>query len=239
MAADRAPAEVLKAEGAGRTFRSGREDVPALAGVDMDFHGGELAVLRGRSGSGKTTLLNLAGLLDRPTEGRIIFLGNDTKRLNDRKLALLRRGNLGYVLQDSGVVERMSALANVALPGFYVGLSVARSRKLARAALEAVELGGKLHRAVGQLSGGERMRVGLARALVLSPRLVICDEPTASLDAETALVVIARLREAAAQGACIICASHDPIVIERADRLISLAGGRITGDERARAEAQR
>ncbi|MBV5259261.1 ABC transporter ATP-binding protein [Synechococcus moorigangaii CMS01] len=234
MAADRAPAEILKAENAGRTYRSGKEEVTALTGAELSFHGGELTVLRGRSGSGKTTLLNLAGLLDRPTEGRIIFLGKDTRRMSDRKLALMRRGNLGYVLQDSGVVERMSALANAALPGFYAGLSPRKSRKLARAALEAVELGPKLHRPVGQLSGGERMRVGLARALVLSPRLVICDEPTASLDAETANLVITRLREAAARGACILCASHDPIVIERADRLITLTGGKITGDERAR-----
>jgi putative ABC transport system ATP-binding protein len=237
MPADRGTDEVLRAEGAGRIYRSGKEEVAALTGADIAFRAGELAVLRGRSGSGKTTLLNMAGLLDRPTEGRIIFLGRDTRRLSDRKLALLRRGNLGYVLQDSGVVERMSALANVALPGFYAGLSMGKSRKLARGALEAVELGGKLHRMVGQLSGGERMRVGLARALVLAPRLVICDEPTASLDAETANLVIGALRQAAGQGACIICASHDPIVIERADRLITLAAGRITGDARAGVEA--
>lgn len=232
MSGNRAATEVLRADAAGRTYQSGKEQVAALAGVNMAFHGRELIVLRGRSGSGKTTLLNLAGLLDRPTEGRIIFLEKDTRRLSDRKLALLRRGNLGYVLQDSGVVERMSALANAALPGFYAGLSVGKSRKLARTALEAVELGGKLHRPVGQLSGGERMRVGLARALALSPRLIICDEPTASLDAETAHLVIATLQRAAQQGACIVCASHDPIVIERADRLISLADGRIVGDER-------
>ncbi|MCC5996463.1 MAG: ABC transporter ATP-binding protein [Oceanicaulis sp.] len=237
MPADRGADEVLRAEGAGRTYKSGKEEVAALSGADLAFNAGEVTVLRGRSGSGKTTLLNLAGLLDRPTAGRIIFLGRDTRRLSDRKLALLRRGNLGYVLQDSGVVERMSALANVALPGFYAGLTVDKSRKLARAALDAVELGGKLHRMVGQLSGGERMRVGLARALVLSPRLVICDEPTASLDAETANLVIGALRQAADTGACIICASHDPIVIERADRLITLAAGRITGDARAGAEA--
>ncbi len=237
MPADRGSDEVLRAESAGRTYRSSREEVAALLPVDLSFLAGELTVLRGRSGSGKTTLLNLAGLLDRPTEGRIVFLGKDTSRFNDRKLALLRRGNLGYVLQDSGVVERMTALANVALPGIYSGLSVAKSRKMARAALDAVELGGKTGRLVGQLSGGERMRVGLARALVLSPRLVICDEPTASLDAETANLVISALRRAADNGAGIVCASHDPIVIERADRLITLAAGRITGDARAGVEA--
>lgn len=230
--------EVLRAEGAGRAYRSGKEAVTALSGVNLAFMAGEIAVLRGRSGSGKTTLLNLAGLLDRPSEGRIVFMGADTRRLSDRRLALMRRGNLGYVLQDSGVVERMTALDNAALPGLYAGLSIGESRKRARAALESVELGDKIHRPVGRISGGERMRVGLARALVLSPKLVICDEPTASLDAETAIIVIERLRRAAADGACVIAASHDPIMIERAGRIVTLAAGRVTGDSKAQAVAE-
>lgn len=228
MSGEAAAPEVLRLDGAGRSYGADRNQTPALSAIDLSFRAGELVVLRGRSGSGKTTLLNLAGLLDRPDEGRILFAGQDTTGLNDRRLALLRRGNLGYVLQDSGVVERMSAFGNVTLPGLYSGYSPTRARKLARAALESVALGDKMHRLVGQLSGGERMRVGLARALVLSPQLVICDEPTASLDAETAEMVIRKLQASAAAGACVIAASHDPIVIERADRTISLTAGRVS-----------
>lgn len=229
--------DVLRAHGAGRVYRSGKEVVTALSGADLAFLSGEISVLRGRSGSGKTTLLNLAGLLDRPSDGRIVFMGEDTSGLSDRRLALMRRGNLGYVLQDSGVVERMTALDNVCLPGLYAGLSLERSRKLALDALKDVELAEKAHRVVGRLSGGERMRVGLARALVLSPRLVICDEPTASLDAQTAVIVIEGLRRAAAGGACIVAASHDPIMIERAGRIITMAGGRIVQDDAAKTGA--
>jgi len=237
MPRKRSDREILRVEGVSRTYCSGREDVVALALADLMFMSGEITVLRGRSGSGKTTLLNLAGLLDRPSEGRVVFMGADTSQLSDRTLALLRRGNLGYVLQDSGVVERMTALNNVALPGLYAGLSVCKARKLAHVALEDVELGSKTHRLVGQLSGGERMRVGLARALVLSPKLIICDEPTASLDAETAVMVIKGLQRASVGGACVIAASHDPIVIERADRIVTLAAGDVTGDRKAQAGA--
>jgi putative ABC transport system ATP-binding protein len=231
MDADAHDDAVVRAEQAGRTYGSGEDAVTALTAVDLTFRSGEFAVLRGRSGSGKSTLLNLAGLLDRPTQGRIIFRGQDTQRLSDRKLALLRRDSLGFVLQDSGVIERMSALMNVALPGYYAGLSIAKSRALATRALEQVSLADKAHRPVGQLSGGERMRVGVARALLLSPSLVICDEPTASLDADTTNLVIERLRAGAQAGACIICASHDPLVIEQADRLITLTDGQIVGDQ--------
>ncbi|WP_339746047.1 ATP-binding cassette domain-containing protein [uncultured Maricaulis sp.] len=206
-----------------------------MSGADLALVAKEITVLRGRSASGKTTLLNLAGLLDRPSEGRVLFMGTDTRPLSDRELAQLRRGKLGYVLQDSGVVERMTALDNVALPGLFSGRTIDASRELARAALDDVELGGKAHRLVGQLSGGERMRVGLARALVLSPKLVICDEPTASLDAETAIMVVGHLRRAAASGACILAASHDPIVIDQADRTVTLTAGRITGDSMTKA----
>lgn len=222
--------EVVRADRLGRTYRSARASVTALASISLSFRSGQISVLRGRSGSGKSTLLNLAGLLDRPDAGRLFFLGEDTTGLSDRKRALRRRQNLGYVLQDSGVIERMSALSNAALPGLYAGLSIARSRALARAALDQVALGDKIDRPVGQLSGGERMRVGLARALILSPRLVICDEPTASLDADTADLVIERLRDAARAGACIVCASHDPLVIEKADRMVTLVAGRVAED---------
>jgi len=220
-------APVIQAVNAGRVYARGRDAVTALAAVDLSFHEGELIVVRGRSGSGKTTLRNLLGLLDRPTSGRIVFLGNDTSGYSDRRLALTRRGALGYVLQDAGLIERMTALDNVRLPAMYAGLGEGRSRELALAALEDVGLKDKSRRLVGALSGGERMRVGVARALSLRPRVIICDEPTASLDAETAKAVIDRLDRAVKAGACVIAASHDPITSERATREVRLAGGRL------------
>lgn len=219
---------VVRAIKAGRAYTGSGAPVTALAEASVDVHAGEVLVLRGRSGSGKTTLLNLLGLLDRPTHGQIIFDGIDTTRASDHKRALLRRGALGYVLQDAGVIERMTALRNVMLPAMYLGRSARQSRKLAEAALSAVGLLDKAQRKVGALSGGERMRVGLARALSVSPRLIICDEPTASLDLETSQIVIAQLRAAVRAGAAVVAASHDPLVIEAADRCLTLEGGHIT-----------
>ncbi|MBI1264344.1 MAG: ATP-binding cassette domain-containing protein [Alphaproteobacteria bacterium] len=222
---------VLQAIGAGRVYGRANAAVPALLDADLAFHRGEVCALRGRSGSGKTTLLNLLGLLDRPTSGRIVFLGKDTSGYSDRRLALTRRGALGYVLQDAGLIENMTAVDNVCLPGFYAGLSARRAREIALRALGDVGLADKAERRVGALSGGERMRVGLARALSLEPQLIIADEPTASLDAETAHAVIDRLARAAAGGACVIAASHDPIVLERATRTVALAHGRVVTPE--------
>lgn len=227
---------IVAAIGAGRVYGRGGGAVAALADADFAARAGEVVVLRGRSGSGKTTLLNLLGLLDRPTSGRIVFDGVETSAKSDRGLALLRRGALGYVLQDSGVIERMSALRNVMMPALYAGRREGEARRLGQAALDTVELGDKAGRKVGALSGGERMRVGLARALSLSPKLIVCDEPTASLDAETAGLVIQRLVAAADAGSCVMCASHDALVIERARRVVALERGLIVSDS-ARAPA--
>ncbi|MFW6413607.1 MAG: ABC transporter ATP-binding protein [Oceanicaulis sp.] len=229
-------APLVAATGASRVYGRGPGAVTALAETDFRASRGEFVVFRGRSGSGKTTLLNLLGLLDRPSAGRIVFDGVETAAQTDRGLALLRRGALGYVLQDSGVIERMTARRNVMLPALYAGRSEADARRLADTALASVDLSDKAARPVGALSGGERMRVGLARALSLSPKLIVCDEPTASLDAETAALVVDRLLAAAGDGACVLCASHDPIVIDAAGRLVSLEAGRIVSD-RARAPA--
>lgn len=225
-------APVVEAVKAGRTYGRVGARVEALSETTLSFHRGEFAVLRGRSGSGKTTLLNLLGLLDRPTFGQVRFDGRDVTGASDRELALLRRGTLGYVLQDSGVIERMTVLDNVRLPGLYMGLGARKAGRLALEALADVELADKAARRVGALSGGERMRVGLARAVCLSPALIICDEPTASLDADTSRIVISRLERAAAHGACVIAASHDPMVFEKAVRSISLQAGRVVAEAR-------
>lgn len=226
-------APVLEARSVSRRFpgEAGADEVWALRDVSLNVRAGEFVVVRGRSGSGKSTLLNLFGLLDRPTDGDILFLGEPTRRLSTPRLNRLRRRVLGYLFQDGGLIERMSVLDNVCLPLRYGGMN---ARLAARQAMEALEMTGiadKAARRVGQLSGGERLRVGLARAVAGRPAILICDEPTASLDAENAELITGLLKTAARSGAAVVTASHDPVVIARAGRLISLERGRVMEGE--------
>lgn len=217
---------VVSARDLGRTFsdRSGRT-VDALKGVAFDLVGGEFVVVQGPSGCGKSTLLNLVGLLDRPTQGSLKVAGVEVSQLDAHNAAGLRRSYVGYLFQDAGLIEPMTVLQNVELPLAYrdVGRSERRGRALE--ALRNVGLDEAAAAQVGILSGGERQRVGLARALAIDPAILICDEPTASLDADTSRAVVETLIDRARKGRAVVCSSHDPLVIERADQTIRLDRG--------------
>lgn len=217
---------ILRADNATRRFRSPGGDVVAVHDVSFELTAGKIAGLVGRSGSGKTTLLTLIGMLDTPDEGDVQVLGQSSRLASTDTLAKWRRGRIGYLFQDSGLIERARVIDSVTLPLRYAG--VARSERIARAeaALETVELADKTHRRVGQLSGGERQRVGLARALALDPQVLVCDEPTAPLDAITSRTVAMTLRAFADRGRCVVVATHDPIVMEILDVTITLERGR-------------
>ncbi|MEE2566851.1 ABC transporter ATP-binding protein [Hyphobacterium marinum] len=218
-----------------RHYRSGRDRVTALtlAGT-MSFRSGEVTVIAGRSGSGKSTLLNILGALDSPSGGEFQIDGGCCLSLSSWGKAQVRRNNIAFLFQDGGLIERMSVLDNVLLPLRFCSDRHANAVERARAAIEAVELGGKANRLVHCLSGGERHRVGLARALAREARLLICDEPTAALDATTSELVLRLLRKEAERGACVIVASHDPILLKAshfATRTITFEGGRVQSIE--------
>ena len=197
------------------------------------------AVLAGPSGSGKTTLLNLLGLLDTPDAGSLTFEGTDVSTLDERGRARLRRERLGFVFQAYQLVPVLSAEENVALALWIRRLPEETCRSRARAALAAVGLAGLEARRPDALSGGQRQRVAVARAIVGDPALILADEPTASLDSETAsrlLDLFARLHEE--RGVAFLFSSHDPRIVERADRRIRLSDGRIEADERVAAGAR-
>jgi len=217
----------VSARGLGRTYsdRSGRI-VTALDGVTFDLAAGAFAVVRGPSGCGKSTLLNLVGALDRPTAGRLCIADVEVQDLTPNDAAAFRRARVGYLFQDAGLIEPMSALDNVELPLAYRRLSRADRRRRALAALDEVRLAGAAHAEVGRMSGGERQRVGLARALAVDASLLICDEPTAALDEDASRAVVDILIARARAGATVICSSHDPLVISRADVIIRLDRGR-------------
>lgn len=225
---------LVSAAGLTRVYASGEERVVGIREATLDLGTGELAVLAGPSGSGKTTLLNLIGLLDRPDAGRLELLGEDVSTLDDRGRARLRREKLGFVFQSHQLVPVLSAEENVALALWIRGLPEAECRTRARAALASVGLAGMERRRPDAMSGGQRQRVAVARAIVGEPALVLADEPTASLDSETA----ARLLDLfdalhAEKGIAFLFSSHDPRIVERVPRRIRLVDGRIASDEKA------
>lgn len=226
-------APLLSATALTRTYTAGEERVVGVRDAALSLERGELAVLAGPSGSGKTTLLNLLGLLDRPDSGRLELLGEDVSTLDDRGRARLRREKLGFVFQSHQLVPVLSAEENVALALWIRGLPDGECRSRSRAALAAVGLAGMEGRRPDAMSGGQRQRVAVARAIVGEPALVLADEPTASLDSETA----ARLLDLfdalhAEKGIAFLFSSHDPRIVERVPRRVRLVDGRIASDER-------
>lgn len=224
------PASQLRVSASALSRRYSRrgETVAALDGVDLRASAGEIAGVVGRSGSGKTTLLALIGLLDRPSAGRLVIDGRDVSGLGPGALARWRRGRIGFLFQDAGLIERMGVLHTVMMPMGYAGVGGRARRARALAALERLDMADMARRRVGELSGGERQRVGLARALALQPRILICDEPTAALDRATSGLVAEVLAEQAGAGACVIVATHDPLLSPVLTRTIALEAGRVS-----------
>ena len=204
--------------------------VNALRGVSFAVQPGEFISIVGPSGSGKSTLLHLLGALDRPTTGALRFFGRDVADMDDADLATLRNREIGFVFQQFQLLNRTSALGNVALPLIYRGVPKAERKILATEALDSVGLSHRLtHRPV-QLSGGEQQRVALARALVGEPRLLLADEPTGNLDTVTGVEIMRLLRTLNDdRGVALVVITHDPEVAREAPRQIRIRDGLIEG----------
>lgn len=191
--------------------------------IDNDAH----IAITGPSGSGKTTALNLLGLVDRPTTGRAWFAGTDLSRASNRALTRLRR-RIAFVFQEFYLLEARTVLENVTLPLIYHGVPRAEHTDAAMAALELVGLANLAASRANQLSGGQRQRVTLARAVVTRPRLLLCDEPTGSLDAANADAVLDIIDTVHGQGAAVVMVTHDPRAASRAPTRWGVSEGRIT-----------
>jgi putative ABC transport system ATP-binding protein len=216
--------------GVHKTYRLGQHVIPALQGVDLTVQRGELLALTGPSGSGKSTILNLCGLIDAPDAGSIALDGQPVTGLAEDQRTLLRRDALGFVFQNFNLVPVMTVAENVDYPLFLTGVPAAERRERVAAQLQAVGLQDHAHHRPDALSGGQRQRVAIARALIKRPRLVIADEPTASLDSHTADQVLDLMRERChAEGAAFVIATHDSRLTRRCDRVVALLDGRIEG----------
>jgi putative ABC transport system ATP-binding protein len=211
-----------------KTYRLGPHTIPALRGVNLSVQRGELLALTGPSGSGKSTILNLSGLIDTPDSGDIELDGQRVSGLSEARRTLLRRDAMGFVFQSFNLVPVMTVAENVDYPLFLTGVPAAERRERVAAQLHAVGLSDHAHHRPDALSGGQRQRVAIARALVKQPRLVIADEPTASLDSVTADQVLDLMRECGhAQGAAFVIATHDQRLTRRCDRIVALQDGSI------------
>ena len=205
-------------------------DVPVLRDVSMSVAEGELLVITGRSGSGKSTLLQLVGGLDRSFTGSIRIGGTALASLDDRSLARLRASQLGFVFQAFHLLDHLTVRENVRLPAFFAGSSATlddAGRASADEALARVEMSHFADARPSALSGGQRQRVAIARALHGRPRLLLCDEPTGNLDAETGDAVIALFRELNRAGMTIVIVTHEERVARVASRVVRLADGQV------------
>lgn len=222
---------MIEAEGLTRKYRKGSEVIDALQGVTFTVRQGECVAIMGRSGSGKSTLLNILGLLDRADSGRYRLQGVDFSRAGDDELSAARNKTIGFVFQQSHLLERISALRNVMLPLLYADRDSEDGTVRAERALVTVELSQRAHHFSGELSGGEQQRVAIARALINDPALILADEPTGNLDAQSSAAVLDILRRLADDGRTIVLVTHDRDVAARADRILMLEDGRITADQ--------
>jgi len=212
-----------------KEYGTGGTSVQALRGVDVKIAPGELTLLVGPSGCGKTTLISiLAGTLD-PTDGDVSVLGVNLSRLSRSQRTAFRARNVGFVFQQFNLLPMLTAAENVAVPLVINGSSKAPALERACEALKSVGLGDRVKSLPSQLSGGQQQRVAIARALVHQPRLLVADEPTSAIDANTGHAVMELIRRVALQpDRVVVVVTHDPRVFDFADRIIKLEDGRVT-----------
>ena len=216
-----------------KVFRRGSEQIDVLQGVALDIPQGDFLALMGPSGSGKTTLLNLIGGLDTPTRGSISVAGDRIDQLSGGRLAAWRARHIGFVFQLYNLLPVLTAARNVELPLLLTKLSKAERRKRVEIALSVVGLRERMNHDPRQLSGGQEQRVGIARAIVTDPTLLLCDEPTGDLDRKSGDEILDLLQTLNREhGKTIVMVTHDPRAAERAQRTLHLDKGSLMGESR-------
>ena len=219
---------LFEIEGLTKVYRTGDVTVEALRGVDAVLYEGEVAVLLGASGSGKSTLLNILGGLDVATAGSVRFRGADLSRYSERQLTLYRRNHVGFVFQFYNLIPSLTVRENVELVA-----QIADDPMSADDALGLVELTHRLDHFPAQLSGGEQQRVAVARAIVKRPDILLCDEPTGALDADTGRMVLAAIDKVNRDlGTTTVVITHNSAIAGMAHRVLRLSGGHIAGEDR-------
>ncbi|WP_416477176.1 ABC transporter ATP-binding protein [Streptomyces sp. LKA04] len=221
---------MVRVEGVRKSYQQGTAVVHALRGVSFEVPRGELVALKGRSGSGKTTLLNIVAGLDAPDAGRVEFDGRDLADLDEEGLLALRRDRVGFVFQSFGLIPILTAAENVGVPMRLRRTATREREDRVALLLSLVGLADHAAQRPGELSGGQQQRVAIARALANNPALLIADEPTGQLDAETGHAVMELLRAVVhSEQVTALVATHDATLLDLADRVLELRDGEIVG----------
>jgi putative ABC transport system ATP-binding protein len=218
---------MLKLHGIARVYRQAGEQTRALYNINIEIRAGEFVAVMGPSGCGKSSLLNIVGLLDHPTSGRYLFLGEDMCSAADGRLSEIRKAHIGVIFQAFNLLEELSVYRNVELALLYHSLSAAERRRRVEATLERVGMAHRAKHHPGQLSGGQQQRVAIARAIVAAPSLLLADEPTGNLDSVNGQEIMELLKDLNGEGTTIIMVTHNPFDADYAQRIINLFDGTV------------
>jgi putative ABC transport system ATP-binding protein len=215
-----------------KVYYRGAEELQILKKISLSISTGDFVAIIGPSGSGKSTLMNMIGLLDAPTSGNYTLDGVSTEKMSDNQLASLRNQKIGFIFQQFNLLPRLTAIENVELPMIYAGMGSKERREQALRILGLLGMAERGHHKPSELSGGQQQRVAIARALVLSPSLILADEPTGALDSKTGEEVLELIMKLNAEGNTIVLITHDQHIADHASRVVSLRDGEILSDIR-------
>ncbi len=218
---------LISLENITKTYVLGDQVVNALKGVDLQIVRGEYIALMGPSGSGKSTLMNIIGCLDTPTSGQYWLNNKEVSKMSDASLSEVRNTEIGFVFQTFNLLNRLTAIDNVALPLVYAGISVAERTQRAKQVLEKVGLKDRMNHKPNELSGGQRQRVAVARALINNPSLLLADEPTGNLDTKTSYEIMALFDEIHQSGNTIVLVTHEEDIANHAKHIVRMRDGEI------------
>ena len=213
-----------------KSFTNGEETIVALNDVSLSIQENEFVAFMGSSGSGKSTMMNILGCLDTPDSGEYLLNGNAVNQLTDEALSKIRNEHIGFIFQTFHLLPKLDAIGNVKLPLRYSDVSEEEASQRAKALLEKVGLGHRMHHRPFEMSGGQRQRVAIARALINRPTMILADEPTGNLDSKTSDDIMALLTELHQQGQTIVMVTHEENIADFAQKVITMKDGQIISE---------